>query len=180
MEEGKYTGRQIAILTDAHGLLEPVEAILKDINSRGIKEVYSLGDNIGEGPNSQEVVQLLYEKGVVSLAGNAEEYIRLGLGPFRYAWDRQLPKLDENCKGIINLYPHFIKLVIGGKKVALVHFTNDVRYDFVSHSTWSYQGHFDVDKNLGEGVRRDLNASEQFFHANELEEIKNAARRANV
>lgn len=47
----RYTGRQIAVLTDIHGLLEPTIAVLKDIKKRGIKEIYSLGDNIGVGPN---------------------------------------------------------------------------------------------------------------------------------
>ena len=80
MEE--YTSRQIAILTDAHGLIEPVEAVLKDIKSRGIEEIYSLGDNIGDGPNPLEVIRILEEYKVKSLAGNAEEYITLGIEPF--------------------------------------------------------------------------------------------------
>ena len=43
MEE--YTGRQIAIFADIHGLLEPAVAVLEDIKRRGITEIYSLGDN---------------------------------------------------------------------------------------------------------------------------------------
>ena len=78
----EYTGREIAIFTDAHSLLEPTYAILEDMRSRGIKEIYSLGDNIGFGPNPREVLDLLDLYGVVSLAGNAEEYILLGLEPF--------------------------------------------------------------------------------------------------
>ena len=31
-----YTGREIAIFTDLHGLLEPFEAIIADIQKRGI------------------------------------------------------------------------------------------------------------------------------------------------
>ena len=57
----KYTGRQIAIFTDIHGLLYPTIAILQDIKRRGIKEIYSLGDNIGVGPNPSEVLDLLGE-----------------------------------------------------------------------------------------------------------------------
>ena len=43
-----YTGRKIAIFTDAHGLYEPTLAALQDMKARGITEIYSLGDNIGE------------------------------------------------------------------------------------------------------------------------------------
>ena len=40
----EYTGREIAIFTDAHGLLEPTQAALEDMTKRGITEIYSLGD----------------------------------------------------------------------------------------------------------------------------------------
>lgn len=38
--------------------------------------------NIGEGPNPKEVMLLLKEYGVISVLGNAEEYIWLGIEPF--------------------------------------------------------------------------------------------------
>ena len=77
-----YTGRQIAIFTDVHGLLEPLEAIIRDIKRRGIKEIYSLGDNIGVGPNPKEVLDLVEENHVLSINGNSEEYAVLGTDPF--------------------------------------------------------------------------------------------------
>ena len=167
MDEKKYTGRQIAILTDIHGLLEPTQAILDDIERRGITEIYSLGDNIGEGPNPEEVVTLLEQKGVMSVAGNAEEYVRLGLEPFPYIgqgikaqsclWT--LSKLSEKSIGTIMLYPHFIDLMVGGKKIGLCHFANDVRWDFRRRSTWSYQAGFDFQ---GTGERKVEDISRQF------------------
>ena len=77
-----YTGRQVALFTDIHGLLEPIEAILDDIKRRGINIVYSLGDNIIDGPDSFNVVKLLELNGVKCIAGNTEEYIRIGIEPF--------------------------------------------------------------------------------------------------
>lgn len=110
MEEKKY--RKIAILSDAHALLEPVEAVLDDIKKRGITEIYSLGDNIGVGPNPSEVIDLLETNGVKSIAGNAEEYVTLGIDPFisyfnslkeqSQLWTKS--KLSEKQKGIISLY----------------------------------------------------------------------------
>ena len=171
--ETKYTGRQVAILTDVHGLLEPLEAILEDIRRRGITEVFSLGDNIGDGPNPAEVVNLLEENGVISIAGNAEEYVRLGLAPFPYVCgDKKkrslwtLGKLGEQEKGIIRLYPHFIELTLGGQNIGLCHFANDVRWDFGSHSTWTYQGGFDFSRT---GRRLDPNAFQQFMITNTKE-----------
>lgn len=54
-----YTGWKIAIFTDAHGLYEPTLAALDDMAKRGITEIYSLGDNIGVGPNPDKVIDLI-------------------------------------------------------------------------------------------------------------------------
>ena len=53
-----YTGRKIAIFTDAHGLYESTLAALDDMAKRGITE-NSLGDNIGVGPNPDKVMDLI-------------------------------------------------------------------------------------------------------------------------
>ena len=52
--------KKIAIFTDAHALFEPTEAVLKDIKGKGITEIYSLGDNIGIGPNPRKVMDLFF------------------------------------------------------------------------------------------------------------------------
>lgn len=172
-----YTGRKVAIFTDAHGLLEPVEAALKDIKSRGINEIYSLGDNIGDGPDSLGVVKALADNNVKSIAGNAEEYIRLGLEPFAsymmredrikevYKTKKQLGK--EGIE-LVHQMSHSYELHIGGKKVGLCHFGNDVRIDYWDRSTWTYQTHFDY---LKTGERLDKNASKQFSYTASLGQI---------
>ncbi len=171
-----YTGREIAIFTDSHGLLEPTKAALEDMTSRGITEIYSLGDNIGVGPNPGEVLDLLVQYNVQSLAGNAEEYITLGIEPFRSYFDCRkrasqlwtLSKLTEEQIGYIKLFPRYIELSIGGKKVALCHFANDVRIDFDDRSTWTYQSNFDY---RNSGIQLNPNASEQFLYTNSSEQL---------
>jgi predicted phosphodiesterase len=142
----EYTGRVIGIISDPHGLFEPTKAALEDMASQGITEIYSLGDNIGEGPNPGEVIELLNQYGVKSVAGNSEEYAIIGTKSFGYldAVRKQsclwtLSKLNEKQIGQIRLFPHTIELMLGGKKLALVHFANDVRFDYHRNSTWSYQ-----------------------------------------
>lgn len=145
MENNKQ--RKIAIFTDSHALLEPTQAALEDMKRKGITEIYSLGDNIGVGPNPSEVVDLLEENSVISIAGNAEEYVRLGIEPFSTYFTTlkkqsqlwTLSKLNEHQKGIISLYPHSIELLVGGKKIALCHFANDVRFDYVLNGSYNYQ-----------------------------------------
>lgn len=170
MDSFEKNKRKIAIFTDSHGLLEPTMAVLDDIRRRGITEIYSLGDNIGVGPNPKEVIDLLEENGVVSVAGNSEEYITLGIEPFKsyftelkyksHLWT--LSKLGEREKGIISLYPHSIELLVGGKKLALCHFANDVRFDYIENSTWSYQNKIKVNS---------LEAYKQFLYTNSNEQF---------
>lgn len=61
-----------AILSDIHGNLTALEAVLKDIESHGIKEIYCLGDVIGYGPNPCECVDLIMNSKVV-LLGNHDQ-----------------------------------------------------------------------------------------------------------
>jgi predicted phosphodiesterase len=45
-----------AIVSDIHGNLEALEAVLADIASQGITSIYCLGDVVGYGPNPRECV----------------------------------------------------------------------------------------------------------------------------
>jgi len=145
--EGEQPKRQIAIFADAHALLEPTEAILKDIKARGITEIYSLGDNIGLGPNPSEVVDLLEESGVVTLQGNYESIIDFGVEPFlcymtgekikQMEWTESKLRKDQREKLIAS--PHFLHLQMANKKIALCHFANDVRCDFWEHNSLLYK-----------------------------------------
>ena len=141
-----YTGREIAIMTDIHGMYEPTVAILESIKKRGITEIYSLGDNVGLGPNPADVEDILNDYGCKTIAGNAEYYNTIGIEPFPYfdnekienqEWtlDKLGTKRIENMK----LYPASKDIIVGNKKVVLCHFINDIRWDFRKNSTWSYQ-----------------------------------------
>jgi predicted phosphodiesterase len=48
-----------AIISDIHGNLEALEAVLADIKQQGIEEVYCLGDVVGYGPNPRECIDLV-------------------------------------------------------------------------------------------------------------------------
>lgn len=142
-----YTGREIAIFTDCHAIYEATKAIIDDINSHNIKEIYSLGDSVGSGPNPAEVFDLLEDNGIIQLAGNSEYYNTLGLEPFPYIYGERV----DNCKftyeelgsdrvSKLKIFKASIDLVIGGKKIALCHFANDVRWDYLGdRSVYAYQ-----------------------------------------
>ena len=176
--KSNYTGRKIAIFTDAHSLLEPVVAVLEDARSKGITEIYSLGDDVGYGPNPREVMDTMEAYGVVSLSGNAEEYSILGLEPFssymtgervaEQVWVES--KLTDEHIDHLRLYPRSMDLLVGGKKIALCHFANDVRIYFSDHSNWSFQ----------RAMQAGQNPTEQFYDTNAPREIQMIDRRAEI
>lgn len=59
-----------AIISDVHGNLEALQAVLADIDSRGIKRIICLGDIIGYGPNPVECVDLVRTRCEWALMGN--------------------------------------------------------------------------------------------------------------
>lgn len=144
-EDEFYTGREIAVFTDCHSMYEPTLAVLEEIRRRGISEIYSLGDNVGLGPNPVEVFDLLEEYGVKSIAGNAEYYNTLGTEPFPYLVDSKLDnqlwterKLGQLRISKLKSFPASIDLLVGNKKIALCHFANDIRWDFKDQNVHTY------------------------------------------
>lgn len=63
---------KVAILSDIHGNLEALEAVSADIEERGVDRVICLGDNIGYGPDPEEVVRHIRSRGYESILGNHE------------------------------------------------------------------------------------------------------------
>lgn len=63
-----------AILSDVHGNLETLTAVLADLECRDIRRVYNLGDTLGYGPNPLECLDLAAGMFVV-LKGNFDHAV---------------------------------------------------------------------------------------------------------
>src|SRR5665811_1417389 len=64
-----------AVFSDVHGNLPGLEAILADIERRGVPITISLGDLVGYGPSPNEVALLVRDRGIPSLMGNYDQGI---------------------------------------------------------------------------------------------------------
>lgn len=139
---------RIGIITDLHGMYESTLAVLEDMRSKGITEIYSLGDNIGFGPNPHEVLELLRKYNVTSIYGNHEIYAVDGmealsehmatLSPYtveqdknRTAWTRK--QLTQEDIDDIMKYDSKIVIERGGKKITLVHSRKEDIYEKEGH-----------------------------------------------
>lgn len=60
----------IALISDIHANLEALEAVLAEIFSRGIDEVWCLGDVVGYGPNPNECVNMIMDHTSLCIMGN--------------------------------------------------------------------------------------------------------------
>lgn len=69
---GKEHPMRIAVISDIHANMAAFEAVLDDINDQRIGEILCLGDNIGYGPDPEEVIRKMRELRIISIQGNHE------------------------------------------------------------------------------------------------------------
>lgn len=67
---GSKNGKSFAIISDIHSNLDALNAVLADIDERGIKEIVCLGDIVGYGANPKECLDLVRTRCRVTLMGN--------------------------------------------------------------------------------------------------------------
>ena len=66
---------RIALISDVHGNLGALEAVLADIDARGIERIFNLGDSVGKGPRGREVIDLCQERCEVNILGNWDDFL---------------------------------------------------------------------------------------------------------
>ncbi len=95
---------RIAIISDIHGNLTALEAVLNDIRQRGVDRIINLGDLDGKGPDGPEVIDRCRDACDINLFGNWDDLItrpesdnplvqwhHARLGEDQLAWLRGLP-----------------------------------------------------------------------------------------
>jgi diadenosine tetraphosphatase ApaH/serine/threonine PP2A family protein phosphatase len=61
---------RVAVISDIHGNLHALEAVLADVAREHVDEIWCLGDVVGYGPMPNECCTLVRERTAVSLCGN--------------------------------------------------------------------------------------------------------------
>lgn len=69
---------RLAVISDIHGNLPALEAVLADIAARDVDAVYHLGDLVGYGPWPNEVVERIRDEGIAGVAGNYDTTVAHG------------------------------------------------------------------------------------------------------
>ncbi len=90
-----------AVISDIHSNLEALMTVLADIEKRGIRTIYCLGDVIGYGPNPKECLDLIIEKTKWCVLGNHDYAVFYEPTNFNYGaeqasfWTREVLETEE-------------------------------------------------------------------------------------
>ena len=63
---------KIAVLSDIHGNLEALRAVMADVSEHDVCRIFSLGDNVGYGPDPEAVTKIVAENNIEFVLGNHE------------------------------------------------------------------------------------------------------------
>ena len=91
-----------AVISDIHGNLEALEAVLADIERRSIKVIYCLGDVVGYGASPKRCLDMVIERCELVLCGNHDQAVfyeptNFNVGAERAAyWTRQQLEDEPN------------------------------------------------------------------------------------
>lgn len=94
----------VAIISDIHGNLQALEAVIEDIEKQGIHERVCLGDIVGYGAQPAECLELLQAKDFrVILQGNHDAYVAADVDPSNVSaetlqviqWTRQVLSAEQ-------------------------------------------------------------------------------------
>lgn len=127
---------KIAVISDIHGNMQALDAVLQDIKNEGCQKIFCLGDLAMAGPEPIQAIELikkLYDAGELELIqGNTDEMIA-NFSPelnekvtsaypiMGKALENDVKIIPANLKKFLKKLPKQKELTIEGVKILLVH-----------------------------------------------------------
>lgn len=124
---------KFAVLTDIHGNIDALNAVLNDIDQRNdITHIYNLGDLIGFGPFTNEVLARVFARDDMTIiSGNHDEAVVALIDQLPYPqsiahlqphheWIVQ--HLDQQYLPRLRTLPRIIDKMIEGKRIYMTHY----------------------------------------------------------
>lgn len=146
---------KIAVISDIHGNLSALEAVIADAEKRGVDEYIFAGDYCLSGPQPNECINIIRQiENKHIIRGNGETYLDNLVGKDQSKWtDGQMQitywcyrnLYEDNLKYLLEL-PHTINLDVNGVNIHVAHssvpFIGDYemgRYDSITLETMRCQ-----------------------------------------
>ncbi len=124
---------RVALIGDVHGNLPALQAVLRDIERRGVDEIWNIGDWVGYGANPSEVVQHLRAlPSATHIVGNYDRKV-LRFPRKRKRWKKRKQRvkflafqaayrgLTENDRDYLSSLPYQRSLERGPWSIQMVH-----------------------------------------------------------
>lgn len=126
---------KVAIISDIHGNMQALEAVLKDIESEKCDKIFCLGDLAMAGPEPVKVIEKIKElqetKDLTLIQGNTDEMIgdyspaiidKVKVFPIMLkALENDVKIIPEDLKEFLRNLPKQAQVEIEGVKILLVH-----------------------------------------------------------
>lgn len=125
---------RIGIISDIHGNLAALEAVLEDLRGRDIDELYCLGDLVGYAPFPDEVTDRIRREGIRTVLGNYDDGVGFdradcgcayrdpverAIGEQSLEWTKA--HVSAGYKAFLRSLEQEIRLDVNGRRLLLVH-----------------------------------------------------------
>ncbi len=125
---------RIGIISDIHGNIAALDAVLHDLRSRALDAVYCLGDLVGYAAHPNEVAERIRTEGIPTIMGNYDDGVGFerdecgcayanpadrALGDQSLAWTKATVTPDN--KAFLRTLVSEIRFEADGRRVLLVH-----------------------------------------------------------
>ena len=128
---------KVAILSDIHGNITALNAVLDDIKNRGINRIFTLGDCVVKGANPDLVIDTIRQKCEVNLLGNCDYVICKPESKEKNFWTRN--KIGEERAKYLASLPIYYDFYISGHLIRLFH-SSPFRLDAIFNPMFSNEG----------------------------------------
>jgi putative phosphoesterase len=104
---------RVAAISDVHGNLPALEAVLADIDREDVGEIVVVGDT-AHGPWAAEVVDVLVERGARAVRGNADREVTERSDRFGPIVPWSADRLGESRLAVVRSWPLTVELTVDG------------------------------------------------------------------
>ena len=114
---------RIVIISDIHGNIPALEAVLSDIKNRGINRIICLGDIVGKGPDSEIAVDMIKNNCELVIKGNWDYFITECDDNALIKWHRE--KLGKDRLSYLKGLQNYVEFFMSGRLIRLCHAAPD-------------------------------------------------------
>lgn len=119
---------KIAIISDVHGNLEALKAVIDDAKRKGVEKIFCLGDIVAKGSHAKECIELVKQNCEVVVRGNCDRHFSEPISEMtrkseyeKNRWEKIHSMLSEEEKEYLKNLPHSFEFYLSGSLVRIFH-----------------------------------------------------------